>query len=80
MVVSILVQIGAVVWRCAEAPAASPVVKFGSKGVDRAHLVVQMAVDGHGLAALPPLNGGDVAFEVCRDFLPGIEAVVDGSF
>lgn len=40
---------------------------------------MQVAVDGHGLAAFPTLDGGDIAFQVGRDFLPGIETVGDGS-
>jgi hypothetical protein len=35
-----------------------------------------MAMDRHGLAPFPPLDGGDIAFEIRRDFLPGIQSVV----
>jgi hypothetical protein len=67
-------------WRRAKAAAPSPVVEFGPKGVDGTHSIVDVPMDGHGFATLPPLDGSYVAFEVDRDFFPGIEAVVDGWF
>ena len=58
-------------------PPAGPRIQFRPGGVDRAHPVMQVPVDGHPLPLLPALNGGHVAFKVGRNLLPRIQPVFD---
>ena len=64
-----------IVLSCREIPAARPRVQLRPGGVDRAHPVMQVPVDGHPLPLLPALDRGHVAFEVGRNLLPGIQPV-----
>ena len=61
--------------RLRRAPA-RPRVQFRSESVNRAELVVEVAMDRHRLALLPPLDGGDVTLQICGDFLPRIQPVM----
>src|SRR5207244_1499286 len=67
--------IGPALLRGWKIPAARPRVQLRPGSVDRAHPVVQVSVDGHPLSLLPALDRRYVAAEVCRDFLPRIQAV-----
>ena len=55
--------------------ALQPCIQLGSQGVNGATLVVQVAVDRHGLPLLPALNRRHIAAEIRRDFLPRIQPV-----
>jgi hypothetical protein len=50
-----------------------PRVEFGTVGVNRAPLVVDVAVNRHALAIFPALDGTDVPFYITGNFLPGIK-------
>ena len=67
---SVIILLG---WR--KIPAAAPRIQFRPGGVDRAHPVMQVPVDGHPLPLLPALDRGHVAVEVSRDLLPRIEGI-----
>src|SRR5204863_6748967 len=53
--------------------ALQPSVEFRSVGINRAALVVDVAMNGHALALFPALDGTDIPFYISGDFLPGIK-------
>jgi hypothetical protein len=60
-------------------PAAlQPRVELGTVGVNRAPLVVDVAMNRHALAFFPALDGADVPFYVAGNFLPGIKRDLGG--
>ena len=63
--------------RCCEFPTARPRIN-SARGVDRAHPVMKVPVDGHSFPLLPSLNRRYVAVKVRSDFLPGIQPVFGG--
>jgi hypothetical protein len=67
--------IGAILPRRSKITAADPCVQLRARSVDRAQSVVDVPMNGHGLAFFPALNGGHVAVEVGRNLLPRIQAV-----
>src|ERR1700722_1240059 len=64
-----------VIPRCWKVSTARPRVQVRPRRVHRSYLVMLVAVNGHPLALLPPLDGRYVAVEVRRDFLPRIQPV-----
>src|SRR6266478_1805833 len=64
-----------VLLRCWKIPTARPRVQLRPSSVDRAHPLMQVPENRHPLPLLPALDRRHVAVEVCRDFLPRIEAV-----
>jgi hypothetical protein len=58
--------------------ALQPRVEFGTVGVNRAPLVVDVAVNRHALAIFPALDGTDVPFYITGNFLPGIKGDFGG--
>ncbi len=54
-------------------PALQPSIELGTERVDRAALVVDVAMNGHALKLFPALNRADVPFYVSGNFLPRIE-------
>jgi hypothetical protein len=53
--------------------ALQPSIELGTECVDRAALVVDVAMNGHTLTLFPALNCAHVPFNVSGNFLPGIE-------
>ena len=56
-------------------PGFQPVVQLRSERVHRSPYIVDVAVNGHVLAAFPALNGADVPFQVRSDVFPGVQEV-----
>jgi hypothetical protein len=50
-----------------------PGIEFRTERVDRAALIVNVAVDRHALALFPALYGTNVPFYVAGNFFPGIK-------
>lgn len=55
--------------------ASGPGVQLCTRRVHRPHFVVDVSVNRHPLALLPSLDGRNIAAEIGRDFLPGIQPV-----
>jgi hypothetical protein len=51
-----------------------PCVQLGNKRINRAGLVMEVAVNGHPLALFPTLDCGHVAMEMIGNFLPGVQS------
>jgi hypothetical protein len=58
--------------------ALQPSIELGTERVDRAALVVDMAMNGHALTLFPALDGTDVPFYITGNFLPGIKGDLGG--
>ena len=61
-------------FRRARRAAALPGIELVPIGVDRAQLVVEVPMDGQSFAVFPSLHRTDVALQIGRDILPGVQS------